>query len=109
MKIQNKYCTLYSTVSVKNLSYDAIAKVSLDFWHFLWIEPIWALINMLKWFVLKIRFCGDIREISDSVQANTVWSQTLRRLTLCGVRLFLMNIYDKRADFSKNLKKSIVG
>ena len=31
---------------------------------------------------LKIRFCGDIREKFDSVQANTARSRNLRRLTL---------------------------
>ena len=29
---------------------------------------------MQKWFLLKIRFRGDIREISDSPQANTARS-----------------------------------
>ena len=63
-------------------------EVSQDFWHFLFHEsnPSGPLINRLKWFSLKISFRGDIREISDSMQANTVKSQTLRRLTLRGVR-----------------------
>ena len=34
----------------------------------------------LKWFLLKIRFHGDIRKISDSTR-----SQTLSRLTLRGI------------------------
>ena len=45
-----------------------------------------ALINRLKCLKKNV-FFGDIRKISDSVQANTVPSQTPRRLTLCGVRL----------------------
>ena len=34
--------------------------------------------NKLKWFCLKIRFCEDICEISDSAQANTARSQKLK-------------------------------
>ena len=45
------------------------------------------LINRFKCFFLKIRFSGDIRGISDFAQANTARCQTLRRLTLRGVRL----------------------
>ena len=75
-------------------------------------NPPEPLKNWPKWFYLKIRFRGDIREIrgstqaniarsqkiklaviknwqhfveSDSAQANSVWSQILRRLTLRGV------------------------
>ena len=40
------------------------------FWHF--FMKLTHLINRLKWFC--IRFRGDIREISDSRQANTAWS-----------------------------------
>ena len=51
--------------------------VSRDFLAFFsWIEPM---INMLNWFFLKIRFRGDIHEISDSAQANTLQSQTLKK------------------------------
>ena len=42
-------------------------------------KPSWPLKNRQKWFCLKIRFREDIREISDSAQANTVQSRTLRR------------------------------
>ena len=75
------------------------------FWHFLFHEsnPYGPLINRLKWFSVKIRFRGDIHEISDSTQtntarsqefflhenprlANTVPSPTPRRLTLRRVR-----------------------
>ena len=88
--------------------------VSRDFfWHFFYeTNPPGPLKNWPKWFYLKIRFRGDIREIrgstqaniarsqkiklaviknwqhfveSDSAQANSVWSQILRRLTLRGV------------------------
>ena len=48
-------------------------------------NPSGPLINRLKWFLLQIRFRGDIREISDSAQVNIAWSKTLRRLTLRGV------------------------
>ena len=41
------------------------------FWHF-FLFPPGPLINRLKWRFLKIRFIGDIREISDSAQANTL-------------------------------------
>ena len=40
------------------------------------------LINMLKWFLLKIRFRGDIREISDSTQANTARSRLLKKMNI---------------------------
>ena len=47
---------------------------------------------------------------SDFAQANTAWSQTLRRLTLRGVKLNKkMNTYEKHADFSKDLRKFKVG
>ena len=49
-------------------------------------KPSGPLINRLKWFCVKIRFRGDIR---DSVQANTARSWTLCRLTLCEVGNFL--------------------
>ena len=49
-------------------------------------------INKLKWFCWKIRFYGDIREISDSAQANNVRNQTQCRLTLRGVEFFELNI-----------------
>ena len=78
------------------------------FWHFLFHEskPSGPLINRLKWFCLKVCFCREIHKnstprsvacaVSDSAQANTVrsWtlrrantarSWTLRRLTLRGV------------------------
>ena len=47
------------------------------FWHFLFHEsnPYGPLINRLKWFSVKIRFRGDIHEISDSTQTNTARSQ----------------------------------
>ena len=51
---------------------------------------------MLKWFLLNIRFRGDIREISDSAQANCAESNFL----------LVMNIYEKHTDFSKTLKIS---
>ena len=50
---------------------------------------------MLKWFLLKVRFRGDIRELSDTAQANTARSKTLNKI--------------KHADFLKNLRKSKVG
>ena len=41
--------------------------VSQDFLHYLHeSNPPGPLINRLKWFFRKIRFCGDIREISES-------------------------------------------
>ena len=40
-------------------------------------NPPKLLINRLKWFCWKIRFRGDIHEISDSAQTNTVRSQTV--------------------------------
>ena len=49
-------------------------------------------INRQKWFCWKIRFYGDIREISDSAQANNVRNQTQCRLTLRGVEFFELNI-----------------
>ena len=65
---------------------------------------------MLKWFLLKIRLRGTI---SDSAQAHTARSQTLRMLKLCGVKLkikmTMRNEYEKHADFSKNLSKFKVG
>ena len=51
------------------------------------IEPILAPDKQVKMVSHKSRFRGDIRKISDSVHVNTAWSQTLRRLTLRGVRL----------------------
>ena len=36
----------------------------------------------LKWFCLKIRFCEDICEISDSAQANTARSRKLKCLQI---------------------------
>ena len=77
-------------------------------------------INRLTWFLFKIRFRRDIREISDSAQANTTRSWTLCRLTLHRVdsvqaytarseTFFFMNIYEKHDDFSKKLHKSKVG
>ena len=57
------------------------------FWHFFHESNLSGpLLNRLKWFFLKIRFRGDICEISDSAQANTARSQTLRKLTLYGVK-----------------------
>ena len=41
-------------------------------------------------FFLKISFRGDIGEISDPAQAKTARSQTLRRLSLRGVRLYVV-------------------
>ena len=51
------------------------------FFYFVFHEskPSGPLINMLIGFLLKIRFHGYIREISDSAQANTVRSQILRK------------------------------
>ena len=44
-----------------------------------WIKPTWGpLINRLKWFCWKIRFRGDIWEISDSVRTNTAQSKIFR-------------------------------
>ena len=59
------------------------------FWHFLFHEskPSGPLINRLKWFCLKVRFQGELREKFDSPQATTARSQTLRRLTLGEVGL----------------------
>ena len=45
------------------------------------LNPSGPLINMLKWFLLKVRFCGDICEIL----YVTPRSRTPRRLTLRGV------------------------
>ena len=45
-------------------------------------KPSGPLINRLKWFCLKIRFRKDIREISDSAQANTARSQKLKYLQI---------------------------
>ena len=51
------------------------------------------LINRFKWFSLKIRFPWDIRERSDSAQANTAQSQKNKFSNIknwpthCGVRL----------------------
>ena len=50
-------------------------------------KPSGTLINRLKWFSVKIRFCEDIREISDSAQCKPTQSWTPRRLTLRGVEL----------------------
>ena len=52
--------------------------VTIFFGIFFLLElyPSGPLTNMLKWFLLNIRFRGDIREISDSAQANTAQSQT---------------------------------
>ena len=62
---------------------------------------------MLQKFLYKIRFRGDIREISDSAQAYTAQSQTPCRLTLRGVNKKEEYIqYKKHAYFSKNLRKS---
>ena len=72
-------------------------KIFLHFFHE--SNSSGLLINMLKWFLLKIRFHGDNGEISNctATQANTVRSQTK------------MNIYEKHTDFSKKLRKSKVG
>ena len=52
-------------------------------WHFFHeSNPYGPLINMLKWFLLKVRFCGDIRELSDSAQANTARRKTLKKLNM---------------------------
>ena len=59
---------------------------------------------------LKNSFPRRYSQKSDSAQANTAWSQTLRRLTLRGVKLNKkMNTYEKHADFSKDLRKFKVG
>ena len=42
-------------------------------------KPSGPLINRIKWFCLKVRFHGEICE-KFAAQANTVRSQTLRRL-----------------------------
>ena len=39
------------------------------------------LINRLKWFFLKVRFCRDIREQFNSAQANTAQANTARSKT----------------------------
>ena len=71
------------------------------------LNPSGPLINMLQKFLYKIRFRGDIREISDSAQAYTAQSQTPCRLTLRGVNKKEEYIqYKKHAYFSKNLRKS---
>ena len=82
-------------------------------------NPSGPLINRLKWFLLQIRFRGDIREISDSAQVNIAWSKTLRRLTLRGVDSAQANPFFKteclgenrpqHVNFSKTLRKSKVG
>ena len=53
--------------------------VSQDFLEIfsLLIEPIWSPDKQVTFFFF-IRCCGDILEISDSAQANTARSQTLR-------------------------------
>ena len=52
-------------------------------WHFFHeSNPYGPLINMLQWFLLKVRFRGDIRELSDTAQANTARSKTLKKLNM---------------------------
>ena len=75
--------------------YDLKGQCQEIFCHFLFHEskPSGPLINKLNWFCLKIRFCEDIRKISDFAQANIVRSLKLKYpqiqnlLTLQGVRL----------------------
>ena len=58
--------------------------VSGDFWHFLFHKsnPSGLLINRFNKIILKIRFRGGIREISESSQANTVQSQTFCKVAV---------------------------
>ena len=50
----------------------AVSRDLLAFFHK--SNPSGPLVNMLKWFLIKIHFRGDIREISNSAQANTARS-----------------------------------
>ena len=61
--------------------------VPRDFLHLFFQEsnPSGPPNKQVKMDSLKIHFRGDIREISDYAQANNAQSQTLCRLTLCGV------------------------
>ena len=52
------------------------------------------LINMLKWFLLKIRFRGDICEISDSLQTNTARSFGGTNFFLALIENFFLKIYE---------------
>ena len=87
-------CFILNKKSLINLTFNSRIYLKWQchemFWPFLLHEsnPSGHLINRLKWFCLKISFCLFIREISDSAQAYTAWSQTLRRLTLRGVEFF---------------------
>ena len=64
----------------------------LTFCFFYETNPPGPVINRLKWFSWKIRFRGDIRKISYAQ------SQTLLRLTLRGVKLFIL------PNISENLR-----
>ena len=47
------------------------------------IEAIWAPDKQVKMVLLKNCFCEEIREISDSMQANTAGSQTRPHMLIC--------------------------
>ena len=77
----------------------AVSRDFLAFFYFIYPTHLHGLLeNRLKLFLLNICFPGDIREISDSdsAQANTARSQTLRRLTLRIVKLLFKWISLKR-------------
>ena len=56
-------------------------------------NPPGPLINRLKWFCWKICFRGDIREISDSAQANTARSQKINFVKISCDTLPLTHMY----------------
>ena len=67
-------------------------KIILAFFLFRESNPPKPLINRLKWFCWKVRFRGDIHEISDSTLTNTArkikFAEVQKWLTLLGVRQF---------------------
>ena len=61
----------------KHTNFDGLLEsgsVTRFFLHFFnELNPPRPLVNRLNWFCWTIRFCGDIRDISDSTPTNTAW------------------------------------
>ena len=58
-------------------------------------------LHYLFFFFFKNRFCGDIRKINNSAQANTAQSQTPHRPTLSGVDSAQANTVQSQTFFQK--------
>ena len=69
-------------------------------------NPPRTLINRLKWLGWKIRFRGDIREISDSAQANTACAEFCRhQFCLCRPLLALIENIKKKLNIWEQFNK----